>query len=88
MNEISSGEPYRIIELWKYFFAFDIDDEAEWKKDLGVARLLRNHYNVNYKVNLRMFLKVGGESPISVLASNPGAKQKKFSAFLNTKSYN
>lgn len=31
-----------------------------WKKDLGVARLLRNHYNVNYKVSLRMFLKVAG----------------------------
>lgn len=30
MNEISSGEPYRIIELWKYFVAFGIDDEAEW----------------------------------------------------------
>lgn len=30
MNEISSGEPYRIIELWKYFFEFDIHDEAEW----------------------------------------------------------
>lgn len=30
MNEISSGEPYSITELWKYFVAFDIDDEAEW----------------------------------------------------------
>lgn len=34
-----------------------------WKKDLGMARLLRKHYNVNYKVNLRMFLKVGGGEP-------------------------
>lgn len=59
-----------------------------WKKDLGVARLLRNHYNVNYKVSLRMFLKVvGRRDAVSVLGSNPQAKQKKFSAFLNTKSY-
>lgn len=37
-----------------------------WKKDLGMARLLGNHYNVNYKVNLRMFLKVGGGEPLSL----------------------
>lgn len=30
MNKISSGEPYRIIDLWKYFFVFAMDDEAEW----------------------------------------------------------
>lgn len=57
----------------------------DWKKDLGLVRLLRNNYNINCNVNLRVFLK-GGKKTISVLGSNPWAKQKKLSPFLNTKS--
>lgn len=48
-----------------------------WKKDLGLARLLRNHYNVNYNINLRMLLKRKNKT-ISLLDSKPWAEQKKF----------
>ena len=58
-------------------------DGLGWKKDLGLARLLRNHYNVNYNINLRMFLK-GKNKTISLLDSNPRAEQKKIFPSLKT----
>lgn len=85
MRRTSSGEPYRVAEVWKQFFALGTDDEAERFQLEERCRFVKTAQN-HHSVNLRMFLK-GGKKPSSVLASNSLAKQKKCSLFLNTKSY-
>lgn len=56
-----------------------------WKKDLGLARLLWNDYNVNYNVNLRMGLK--GKNFSLYWVPIHGPNRRKFSLPKITKSH-
>lgn len=59
-----------------------------WQKDLGLVRLLRNDYNVNYNVNLRMFLKGKKKCFSFYWVPIHGPNRRKCSLPKNNKSHN